>query len=145
MAPEKTDALKAGPVKESSGTERRIFSRLEADVTVYYRVVKSPGIASKAVSKTDVPEEFSYTKNISAGGLFFLAKDSMEAGSILELRFQLPTKEETECLARVIRQEEVESGKVYETGVCFLDLSSRQRQQLEKFIQKEKFSEKDKK
>ena len=77
------------------------------------------------------------TKNISAGGLVFVAKESLLLGSILELKIELPEDKPVDCLARGVREEEIENEKVYETAVCFLDLSAADRSRLEKFVVKE--------
>ena len=68
----------------------------------------------------------------------FVGKENITLGSILELAIQLPgSVEPIECLARVVRQEEVEAEQIYDTAVCFLDLSAADRSRLEKFIEKE--------
>ena len=140
----KNSVVRSGGTRENSPADRRLFMRMDLDVTVYYRVVKLPEAPLKMSLKQDELAECSYTKNISAGGLSFFTGESVEVGSVVELRIQIPDKESIECLARVIRDEEIELREVYEVAVCFLDLSSKQRQLLEKFVQKEKFSEKEK-
>ena len=109
--------------------------RLNIKVNIEYRVIKLPS----EVSKQDFePEYFSMTKNLSAGGLVFVAKEQILIGAIVELKIQLPgIKERIECLARVVRIEEVEAEKAYDTAVCFLDLSGADRAKLIKFVEEE--------
>lgn len=113
--------------------DRRLFVRLNSTVNIRYKVVKSipPRDSLKKSS------EFTVTKNISAGGLLFAAKEILPLGTILELKIEIPEDKTVECLARVIRGEEIENEKVYETAVCFLDLSASDRSRFDKFIIRE--------
>jgi hypothetical protein len=55
----------------------------------------------------------------------------------VELKIELPTEEKPiECLARIVREEEVEADKTYDVAACFLDLTSADRSRLEKFIER---------
>jgi type II secretory ATPase GspE/PulE/Tfp pilus assembly ATPase PilB-like protein len=110
---------------------KRVYRRLDKQVIVRYKVFE---IENELIKRKDVAEEVSSTKNISAGGLLFLASDKLVVGSILELKIQLPNSEELiECLARVVRVEELEERKEYDIAVCFLDLTSAERIRLDKF------------
>lgn len=61
------------------------------------------------------------TRNISEGGMCFLAKNEICSESILRLRFCLPDEAHTcmECLARVVWQKQVDGG--YLVGIEFRD------------------------
>lgn len=61
------------------------------------------------------------SKNISEGGMCFLAKGEISSGSMLRLRFCLPDEAHTkmECLARVVWQKKIERG--YLVGIEFRD------------------------
>lgn len=130
----------AVPNKDPSATrysDRRAFVRLEANVNIRYRIIKIPDLPKSAAKKVS---EFTVTKNISAGGLLFISRESLPLASILELKIELPyDKQVVECLARVVREEEAEreNQKLYEVAVCFLDLSSADRSLLDKFVVKE--------
>ncbi len=119
-----------------TGEERRIFLRLDCDhVAVFYRVIK---VGTQESLSTTLTEERTLSKNISAGGILFYSNELIIAGSILELRFQIPASEDRiECLARVVRCEKIEVEGIYEVGSCFLDLSAKDRAKLERFIEKE--------
>ena len=115
--------------------ERRTYMRLNLKVNLEYRVVKLPSELSKQELEV---EYFSTTKNLSAGGLVFVAKEQIPIGAIVELKIQLPgVKEHIECLSRVMRIEEIEIEKTYDTAVCFLDLSGGDRAKLVKFVEEE--------
>ena len=78
-------------------------------------------------------EQFSVTKDISAGGLLFVSHEPIPVGSILELKIELFNKDEPiECLARVVRIEE--EGSKYNIAACFLDITGSQRSMLNKYV-----------
>ncbi|HTL71279.1 MAG TPA: ATPase, T2SS/T4P/T4SS family [Candidatus Eisenbacteria bacterium] len=114
------------------GEEGRVFMRLNHTVNVHYKIIRPP----QAADAEDAAEEYAVTRNISAGGLVFVAQEKIPVGAILEIRLELPG-DEIECLARVLRQKEIDSRKFYEVAVCFLDLSTAVRSKLDKFVLKE--------
>jgi hypothetical protein len=130
------EVLRKG-VKEPKIDDRRVFMRLDASVTVCYRIVKTPAL--EEASPKGMPDECTVTKNISAGGLAFFIEESIPVASILELRIELPDhKEPIDCLARILRLQAIEGTGLFEAGVCFLDLSSRDRQLIDRFVDKER-------
>ena len=119
-----------------SGFERRTYIRLNSKVNLRYAPVKSKEEALKKRGLT--PEQLSVTKNISAGGLLFVADEELPLGSFLELKLELPDGEgQIECLAKVVRIEEIESDRNYDIAVCFLDLTGAERNRLNKYIEME--------
>ena len=117
--------------------ERRLFQRLTANVTVHYRLVKNARLPEQ-LAEDGAFEANTQTKDISAGGLSFFLKEGIAAGSILELKIDLPGTNGIRCLAKVVRYQSIPDSPYYETAVCFLDLSGRDRQTLDKFVEKEK-------
>ncbi len=117
-----------------AGTDdRRVFIRLNSSISVRYKVFRSD---DELIRRGLRPEEFSVTRNISAGGILFVSSEALIPGQILELYIDLPFSGETvECLARVVRVQD--AGKKFDIGACFLDLTSAQRARLEKFVQSE--------
>lgn len=134
-------ALKnSGLRSESNRDHGRFFVRLTQAVNVHYKLVKTPDAKDPLVARegTAVPVEYSFTTNISAGGLVFIATDKLIVGSILELIIELPDHgEDIGCLARIVREEELSEKRIYEMAVCFLDLSAPLRARLENFVIKE--------
>ncbi len=135
------EAVKAAeiPARPAAALEkladRRQFVRLNANVNVGYRVVKDA--LSPEETNEDAPEQGAVTRDISAGGLSFFLKERIAEGSILELRLELPgPKDPLKCLARVMRSSSIDGTPFFETAVCFLDLSGRDRQLLDKFVEK---------
>jgi len=115
--------------------EQRIYKRLNTTINIRFRVVKPQDVLSRRGSG---PEQFSVTKDISAGGLLFLADEPLHMGDILETVIELPDgKAPVECLARVVRQEEMRAGKKYDVAVCFLDITGSQKSRLDNFVQVE--------
>jgi len=114
----------------------RFFMRLNHTVNIQYRLLKGPDPADEAFDET--PEESSFTKNISAGGLAFVAQNPIPAGTILDLKIELPGDDQPiQCLAKVMRVEGPDPGKAHVVAVCFLDLSASMRARLDKFVLKE--------
>ncbi len=117
--------------------DRRIFARLSVNVNVGYRIVKNAR-APEETNESGIEAE-AVTKDISAGGLTFYLKEGIAEGSILELCIELPSqKEPIKCLAKVMRYQSIDGTAFFETAVYFLDLSSRDRQLLDKYVEKEK-------
>ncbi|MFH1678011.1 MAG: ATPase, T2SS/T4P/T4SS family, partial [Candidatus Omnitrophota bacterium] len=112
--------------------ERRVYSRLFTRVGVGYKVFKS---TEELLKRGYSPQQFSVTKDISAGGLLFASGESIPVSSILELTIELPDEEVIECLARVLRVREIEINKRYDIAVCFLDITSAQRARLDRYVE----------
>ena len=110
--------------------------RIDNRINLRYKVIKSQEELAKRGLDA---EHISVTKNISAGGILFIANELLPLGTILELKIELPGGEKpVECLARVVRMEEVELEKVYYIGACFLDLTGADRARLDRYVEKEK-------
>ncbi|MDD5583897.1 MAG: ATPase, T2SS/T4P/T4SS family [Candidatus Omnitrophica bacterium] len=126
---------KSGDIASSKSADKRVYSRLNSKVNVRYNIVKSEG---DAAHKGLVLDRFSLTKNISAGGVLFIADEKISIGSIIELHLELPDGNEKPigCLARVMRIEEMEPERTYAIAVCFLDMTGTERSRLNKFIEK---------
>ena len=125
-------------IKENSpleGMERRIYPRLDNKVNIRFKTFKSRDALSK---RGFTSEQLSVTKNISAGGLLFVSSEPLTVGSILELKIELPNLDKPiECLAKVLRIEELEEKKNYNVVVNFLDITSAQRTKLDKYVESE--------
>ena len=113
-------------------TEKRSYQHLNSKVNLRYKVFKSQG---ELLRRGFTPEQLSVTKDISAGGLLFFSDEVLPIGSILELNLELPNGQESiECLARVVRVEEIEEEKNYHIAVCFLDIAGAQRARLNRYV-----------
>ncbi len=120
---------------QPEGSNKRIYQRLDNKVKVRYKVFETE---KELIKRKEITEEISATKNISAGGLLFIAQEQLTIGAILELKIQLPSSQElVECLARVTRVEEMLEPGEYDIAVCFLDLTSADRIRLDKFVKLE--------
>ncbi len=121
------------PSESSEEAEKRVYQRLNAKVNIRYKTFRSLQDLAKAGF---TPEYLSVTRNISAGGLLFVADEAFPAGSILELFIELPHGEHPiECLSRVERVDEIEKGKSYGIGVCFLDVTSADKTRLNRYVE----------
>lgn len=113
--------------------ERRLYQRLNSKINLGYKVYDLNDDLLKRGSR---PEHHSVTKNISAGGLLFYAKEPLPIGSILLLRIALlDGKEPIECLVRIVKIDEIEEGKNYNVAVCFLDISGAEKTRLDKYME----------
>lgn len=116
--------------------DKRIYPRLDTKVNLHYTIFDSEEALVKAGFK---PEQFSVTKNISAGGVLFFSNEPLLVSAIIELKMDLPDGEEAiDCLARVVRAEEAGQEHLYNVAVCFLDITGAERARLNKFIESEK-------
>jgi Tfp pilus assembly protein PilZ len=70
--------------------------------------------------------------NLSAGGAFIESQQQYAAGSILSLRFKLPTHPNFITSAVIVRNAQPTRG----FGVEFLDISSEDRSQIEAYVEK---------
>jgi type II secretory ATPase GspE/PulE/Tfp pilus assembly ATPase PilB-like protein len=116
--------------------DKRVYPRLDTKVNLHYTIFDSEEALVKAGFK---PEQFSVTKNISAGGVLFFSNGPLPVSAIIELKMDLPDGEgPIDCLARVVRVEEAGEVHLYNIGVCFLDITGAERARLNKFIEAEK-------
>lgn len=115
-----------------SSLERRVYPRLKAGTHLVYRLFKSP---QDLLRRGFSPEQISTTKNLSAGGLLFDSDEQLPVGSFLELKIELPDeKKPIECLARILRVEEIEANRVYGVAVRFLSITGADRARLSKYV-----------
>jgi type II secretory ATPase GspE/PulE/Tfp pilus assembly ATPase PilB-like protein len=120
------------PANES---DKRVYQRLNNKVSLRYKVFETE---NEFIKRGHTAEDFGATKNISAGGLLFTAQEKLAIGAIIELSLELPVSEaQIECLARVVRVEELGKENGYDIAVCFLDLTSAERMRLDRFVVQE--------
>jgi c-di-GMP-binding flagellar brake protein YcgR len=85
---------------------------------------------------SDNVEYKTVAEDISAGGLRFRSKGAFPVGAILDLRIQLDDgKKSIDCLARVCRMEEDELNNIYTVVNYYLDLSSKDKVSISKFVE----------
>jgi hypothetical protein len=117
---------------ENTNPDQRIYERFPLRLNLRFRVIKSDMDLLKRGLNL---EQYTVTKNISCGGILFAFEQPISVGSILEIKLELPDGEkELECLARVVRIEELEENVSYNIAICFLDLTPDQRVRLEKYL-----------
>lgn len=120
---------------DASASEKRVFKRLNKKVDVHYKVLESKeGLISRGLTS----ESLSMSRDISAGGVLFISEKPIALSSVLDIKVEIPGSDEPiECLAKVVRVEEIEANKSYDIAVCFLDISSGQRSRLNKYAETE--------
>lgn len=124
----------SGPEQSiTPGHKERAFLRKNVKIKVHYKLMKSQ--EGEAAEGGEI-DHVSSSKDVSAGGLLFVSSNPFSLGTILELKIDLMNGNKfIQCLARVIRVEEVVMDNNYNIAVCFLDISGFDRNRLKKYIQ----------
>ena len=122
-----------------SSISRRDYPRVGVTLKVNYRLTSQTIRAVEDLVQYDnggeEPEESSSTKDISGSGICFFSDKLIPIGSILEIRIELPDGDRSiECAVRVERIEELKKDKIYGIGVCFLDMLSRDRARIDRYL-----------
>ncbi|MFA6600042.1 MAG: ATPase, T2SS/T4P/T4SS family [Candidatus Omnitrophota bacterium] len=133
-APGDVSPEQAGATDKATWFEKRAFVRLDTRVNIRYRVMSVEDLAQRSLK----PEQFNMTKNLSAGGLVFEAREMLNLGTILELEIELPgDTEPIRCYGKIVRVSASEEKEGFDTAVCFLDLSGAFRSKIERFIREQ--------
>ena len=114
--------------------ERRKFKRIRIDFGIEYRLKDSKERSKKAVGV-----------NISGGGIMMRAPDKLSPGTLLELTLTLTSEYGIiQTFGRIIYNMDNlwNEDPPYRTGVCFTDISEKDRKKIIKFVE-EKFKELD--
>jgi type II secretory ATPase GspE/PulE/Tfp pilus assembly ATPase PilB-like protein len=121
--------------EEKNTYDSRSYPRIFEPVEIRYRLLKTdPNDANYMLS--DNVEYKTVAEDISAGGLRFRSKGAFPVGAILDLRIQLDDgKKSIDCLARVCRMEEDELNNIYTVVNYYLDLSSKDKVSISKFVE----------
>lgn len=111
--------------------ERRVFPRVSFNVEVNYKIQSS---------LKEIPDSMADSKNISEGGVCFVAFERLNPGTILNLRLLLPdSKQLIYVTGRVVWVEEftvgnLNSSKAYETGIEFVFIREKDRERIKQFV-----------
>ena len=130
-----------GGIKKNKSYSRneyreRIYPRATQPIPVKYTVVrKNPGDDGSLVPEGE--QHVAQCRDISAGGVRFRSDKVLDLGSILKIEIRLTgSLEEINCMARVCRVKEKnkEDGVIYNVATYFLDISSEDRQKINRYI-----------
>ncbi|HCG77194.1 MAG: hypothetical protein COZ37_06240 [bacterium (Candidatus Ratteibacteria) CG_4_10_14_3_um_filter_41_18] len=122
-----------------AGSEKRQFVRVSLPFFVRYQK-KEKGkiiIGGKKLAKnlTENIENLSVTKDISQGGIKFVAKERFEPGTSLALDIYAPDrKTPIRTLAKVIWVKNRAFRSGYETGACFTTIEKGDREDLSFYL-----------
>ncbi len=121
-------------LSEEKENEARVFSRIDEQLDVKYRLFQSD--LNAVAIQAEEWEHLTHTKNISAGGVVLDMEYPLPIGSIVEVKVSISKKKDhpVECLARVCRVEKNENKKHYRVVVYFLDISSADRSRITTFV-----------
>jgi type II secretory ATPase GspE/PulE/Tfp pilus assembly ATPase PilB-like protein len=119
-------------MEDLSPGDKRNFARLHSRVNLRFKIFDS---MEQAAQKGYKPDNLTVTGNLSAGGLLFYANEAVAVGALVEVKLELPdSKDPIVCLAKVVRVEEIESGRKYNIAVQYMDITSAYRARINKFI-----------
>jgi len=129
-APGGAEGEQGAAAEEPAG--QRVYRRLTSRVNIRYKVFADLDEVRKSGFQ---PESLSATVNVSAGGLLLASSEAVSVGAFIELKLELPDKQEpVVCLGRVVRVEEIELMKKYNIAVQYLDITSADRARINKFV-----------
>lgn len=122
-------------MEKDSSSDRRFFWRLNNKLNLKYQIIKSS--PKMPLQKTD-SQHFSVLKNISEGGILFIALQELPVGTILNMDLELLDAENPiNCLVKVVRTKEIEKNNVYEIGAAFLGFSIKEKTRILKYLEGE--------
>ncbi len=116
--------------------DSRVYTRISERLKIKYQVFSEGEKTSDAIMiKPDLLEHSTITKDLSAGGLLFMATHPISIGTILELNIQLENKGGfISCLARACRIEEDELTNSFGVAAYFLDIASADRAKISDLV-----------
>lgn len=115
--------------------EGRVYERTFEPVHVRYQLLKKDE-DDVNVLISDGIEYSTISQDISAGGLRFMTKSVFPIGSILELQINFgANKRSVKCLAKVCRVEKDSMDNVYTIVNYYLDMTSEDRVNINKFVE----------
>lgn len=133
--------------KHCGGFERRKFARLPKQFILRLEE------CDLCEEITGLGEEWvkGVTKNISASGLLIEVGKPLPVGMTLNIEMQIPDLQKYRmsvhptkhacsltpfnAIVKVVRSEEIESDRIYDVGVVFVNIDPHNRDALEKYIQ----------
>jgi len=108
------------------GTDKRKYPRADTHIPVRYRKLGDPEDAFKAGT---------ITKNISQGGVRFKAEEFVSRASRLVLEMDVPMlPKPVRAISKVAWIKKAPSGKEYEIGNQFLEISKSDKKDISAFV-----------
>lgn len=117
--------------------QRTLSARRQFDARLYPRIVEPLEFIYRLSSPLDKRECSAFTRDLSAGGLSFVAKEQIPLGTELVIIFQLSQPERNvQCKGRVCRIEEEGRDRMFSIAIDFIDISIGDRVAVHKYIEK---------
>ena len=114
---------------DGTGMEKRRYIRVPSHFPVRYYSVENKDAATN-------PFE-SMSDNISVGGMMFFSERNFHPNEVLRLEFKIENSGRVISMSvfgRVVWNDEIEKGTLYNTGVEFQNLSQEQKDELGIFV-----------
>ena len=106
--------------------EKRKYLRIDISLLLEYRPVKTELYRNKSIAE-----------NISEGGLLLSLPDRFEKGDVLSVKLALPSAAEGQhvsALVKVAWTKFDNRRNVYNTGVCFVDISEDSLKRVKEYV-----------
>ncbi|MFC1809156.1 PilZ domain-containing protein [Candidatus Omnitrophota bacterium] len=130
------------------GFERRTFARIHREFIL--DIEETDLRKELGITKKEEERLIGKTLNVSASGLLFEVEKNVPLGTTINLTIKIPgwqkymmatckTKRimrspSFKAIAKVVRNEEITSGELYDIGVVFINISSEHKVAMKKYI-----------
>lgn len=122
-------------IERYKGPERRAYMRLDADCAVDY--MKLSDDLKPAYSVVDD----SYSKNISASGIKFMASEKISIGSFLELHIKIPNANKTlAAIGKVVRCD-IGAEKSFGIAISFIWINQKDKGLIDIYVKNKRLEE----
>lgn len=133
-APPATRVVSPDVLKAADDYNSRVYARAGLAVGVCYMIVQQDDGDLLRLT-TDGVEHRSISRDISAGGVRFIAGTHLPVGAIIDLKIQLYKDDKSiDCLAKICRVEEDSASPVFYLAAYFLDITSSDRVRLDHYV-----------
>ncbi len=134
--PDSPPSQKKTPIFSRNDYRERIYPRVTQPLALKYSVVQNNPNSEDSPNAESEPLA-GVCRDISAGGVRFRSDRILEIGSVLNIELELePTDEKISCMARVCRVKDKNKNEriIYNVATYFLDITSEDRQKINRFI-----------
>lgn len=119
--------------RDSSSANNRVYQRIPLRTNLEFKIFKSH---DDMIAKKNAGEFKTVTYDISAGGLTFICRQALSAGSLVELKFDwVDGGKVIECLSKIVRVDATSEEDIFHIAVVFLDIAGGDRARVEKYVE----------
>lgn len=126
----KIPTLRLSKTRNCKRIQRRRYARIDGSVPMEIDILQRVG---QTQMSTFLFKKFLREKNLSAGGMLFVAPEPLTRGTLLKIDLDLPSGK-ISAKAEVVRTRKNSEREEYEMGVNFLNLSERDKDRIIQYI-----------